>query len=253
LNSTIVGLAAFGCVFSAALAAVFVRVRLPAHHFEGDSKEFVKLVLGLIATITALVLGLLISSAHTAYDAQEAEVQQLGVHLYQLDRILAHFGSDALEQRELLRRLVAEDIARIWPDSGSSAALYAPLSSQRDAEHLFDGIASLAPKTDLQRLGQSRALQLLSSVGETRRLLVEQSQGALSWPLLIVLLSWLTVLFFGFGLFARFNATVVAALFVGSLSVAGAIFLILEMNQPYSGWMQVSSAPLRNALVQMGR
>ncbi len=254
MNSTIGSLAAFGCVFAAALAAIFIRVRLPPHHFEGDSKEFVKLVLGLVATITALVLGLLISSAHTEYDAQESEVQQLGVHLYQIDRILAHFGSRSPEQRELLRRLVAGDIARIWPDGGgSSAALYAPLSVQQDAEQLFDGIASLEPKTDLERMGQSRALQLLSSVGETRRLLVAQSHGSLSWPFLVVLISWLTVLFFGFGLFARFNATVVAALFVGAASVAGAIFLILEMNQPYGGWMQISSAPLRDALVQMGR
>ncbi len=249
-----VALAAFGCVFAAALAAIFVRDRLPAHHFEGDSKEFVKLVLGLIATITALVLGLLISSAHSSYDAQEAEVQQLGVHLYQIDRILAHFGPDALEQRELLRRIVSADFARIWPEGGASAAvLSAPLSVQQEAEQLFFGIAKLTPKNDLERLGQSRALELLSSVGETRRLLVEQSHGAVSWPFMIILISWLTVLFFGFGLFARFNPTVVASLVVGSLSVAGAIFLILEMNQPYGGWMQVSSAPLRDALVQMGR
>ncbi len=210
-------------------------------------------MLGLIGTITALVLGLLISSAHSEYDAQESEVQQLGVHVYQIDRVLAHFGSESLELRGKLRRLVADDVARIWPDGGVAAADYAPLSAQREAEELFEGVAGLAPKTDLERMGQSRALQLLSSVGETRRLLVEQSHGGLSWPFLIVLVSWLTVLFFGFGLFARLNATVVAALFVGSLSVAGAIFLILEMNQPYGGWMQISSAPLRDALVQMGR
>jgi hypothetical protein len=253
LNSTTVGLLAFGFTFGAALAAVFIGNRLPEHHLDSSSKELVKLVMGLIATITALVLGLLISSAHSAYDAQEAELQQLSVHVYQIDRILAHFGPDAIESRELLRRIVAADIARIWPNEGVGAAKYAPLSVQQEAEGLFDGIASLSPKTDLQRLGQSRALQLLASIGETRRLMVEQAQSGLSWPFLFVLVSWLTILFFGFGLFARFHMTVVVALFVGSLSVAGAIFLILEMNQPYGGWMQVSSAPLRDALTQMGR
>jgi hypothetical protein len=253
VNTTIVALIAFGCTLGAALGAIFVRSRLPTHHVEGDSKDLVKLVLGLIATITALVLGLLISSAHSAYDAQEAELQQLGVHLYQIDRILAHFGPDAVKQRDLLHRIVAADIARIWPTEGGASGMYAPFSAQLEAESLFDGIASLTPKTDLQRFGQSRALQLLSSAGETRRLLVEQSSGALSKPFLVVLVWWATVLFFGFGLLARFNLTVVAALFVGALSVAGAIFLILEMNQPYAGWMQVSSAPLRNALMQMGR
>jgi hypothetical protein len=253
LNSTVVVLVAFGCTFGAALAALFVRSRMPTQHLEGDSKEAVKLVLGLVATITALVLGLLISSAHSGYDAQESELQQLGVHLYQVDRILAQFGPDATKEREVLRDMVAGDIARIWKNQGGSATMNPTWAVQLEAESLVDGISSLTPKTDLQRFAQSRALQLLASIGETRRLLVEQSSGALSRPFLVVLVSWASVLFFGFGLLARFNVTVVAALLVGALSVAGAIFLILEMNQPYAGWMQVSSAPLQNALAQMGR
>jgi hypothetical protein len=253
LNSTTVGLLALGATFAAALMAMFIGYRLPEHHLDSYSKEVVRLVMGLIATITALVLGLLISSAHSAYDAQQAELQQLSVHVYQIDRILAHFGPDAIESRELLRRIVTADIARIWPADGLGSAQYAPLSAQQEAEGLFNDIASLSPKTDLQRLGQNRALQLLASIGETRRLMVEQAQSGLSWPFLLVLVSWLTILFFGFGLFARFNVTVVGALFVGSLSVAGAVFLILEMNQPYGGWMSIPSTPLRDALTQMGR
>ncbi len=253
MNSTVASLLTFGCTFGAASVAILVRARLPTHHLEGDSKEFLKLVLGLIATITALVLGLLISAAHSVYEAQDCVLQQLGVNVYQIDRILAHFGPDAIQERALLRRIVAADLTRIWPNDGVGVATNMPLSAQQEAEGLYDGIASLSPKTDLQRFDQNRALQLLASVGETRRLLVEQSQGALSRPILVVLVSWLIVLFFGFGLFARFNATVLVALIVGSLSVAGAIFLIIEMNQPYGGWMQVSSAPLRDALAQMGR
>jgi hypothetical protein len=251
LNSTTVGLLAFGVTFGASLMAMFIGDWLPEHHLDSYSKELVRLVMGLIATITALVLGLLVSSAHSAYDAQRVELQQLSVHIYQIDRILARFGPDAIESRELLRRIVAADIARIWAIDGAGAAKYAPLSAQQEAEGLFDDIAGLLPKSDLQRLGQSRALQLLASIGETQRLMVEQAQGGLSWPFLSVLVSWLTILFFSFGLFARFNVTVVVALFVGSLSVAGAIFLILEMNQPYNGWMPVRSAPLRDALTPM--
>jgi hypothetical protein len=253
MNSTMVGLLAFGCTFGASLLAIYIHDRLPSQHLESDSKDAVKLVMGLIATLTALVLGLLISSAHSAYDAQEAELQQLGVHVYQVDRILAHFGADANPQREQLRRILAADIARIWPSGGAPRAIYAPWSVQQEAEALFESVAGLTPKTDLQRLGQSRAIQLLGSIGETRRLLAEQSQGELSLPFFVVLVSWLSILFFGFGLFARFNATVTGAFFVGSLSVASAISLILQMNQPYAGWLQVSSAPLRTALLQMGQ
>jgi hypothetical protein len=253
LNSSIVGLTAFGCTFGAAVLAMLIRRRLPVHHLEGDSKDVVKLVMGLVATLTALVLGLLISSSHSAYDAQQTELQQLSVHVYQLDRILAHFGPDAVQERELLRRVVAADIARIWPTAGAAGAKYAPLAAQQEAESLFDSIAALSPKTELQRLGQSRAVQLMTSIGETQRLLVEQAQGSLSWPFLLVLLSWLMILFFGFGICAKFNATVAVALFAGSVSVAAAIVLILQMNQPYSGWMRLSGAPLQDALAQMGR
>jgi hypothetical protein len=253
MNSIVIALVAFGCTFGAAIAGVLLRDRLPAHHLDGDSKDAVKLVMGLIATITALVLGLLISSAHSAFDAQDAEVQQLGVHVYEIDRSLAHFGPDAAPQREQLHRILAADIGRIWPGQGVGTPTDSPLAAQKDAAGLFQGIASLSPKTDIQKFGQDRALQLLASAGETRLLLAEQARGSLSWPFLFVLIAWLTLLFLGFGLFARMNATVVAAFFVGALSVAGALLLILEMNHPYSGWMQVSSAPLRDALALMNR
>jgi len=252
LNSTIVSLLAFGCTFGASLVAIFIRDRLPPQHVEGDSKEVVKLVLGLMATLTALVLGLLISSAHSAFDAQGAELQQLSIHIYQLDRILAHLGPDATPQREELHRIVASDIERIWPTQGAVKVPDGAIQVQEEIEGLFESIANLAPKTDLQRVGQSRALELIGSLGETRHLLIAQSRGSLSWPFLVVLMSWMSILFFGFGLFARYNGTAVAALCVGSLSVAGAISLILEMNQPYHGWIQVSSAPLRAVLAQIG-
>ena len=93
----------------------------------------------------------------------------------------------------------------------------------------------------------------MTTTGTTIRLLYEQAGGSLSWPFLVVLVFWLVMLFVGFGLYARRNATAIAALFVGALTVAGAIFLILEMNRPFSGLMQMSSAPIRNALAQIGR
>jgi hypothetical protein len=251
MNSTLTGLLVFACTFGAALLGIFLRERLPAHHLDGDSKDSVKLVMGLIATMAALVLGLLISSAHTAYDAQDSEIRQLGVHLYQLDRILVHFGPQATEARARLRSLLAADIERTWPEERAKSTTAIPIGERGEAERLFEQIAGLSPTTNLERYGQSRALTLLSSIGETRRLLGEQAQGALSRLVLFVLVSWLTLLFFGFGLFARLNATVVVAYIAGALSVATACLLILDMNQPYSGWMQISSAPMREALREM--
>lgn len=243
----------FAVVFGGAVIGTLLHGKLPQHHRDGDSKDVIKLVMGLIATIAALVLGLLIASAHTSYDTQESEVRQLAVHLALLDRILAHYGPEAAPARALLRQVVTADIDRIWPNEGAgTAALPAP-EVRTQGELLFGMIASLSPHTDIQRFTQGRAMQIVVEMGNTRRLMAEQAGGALSWPFFVVLVFWLVVLFVGFGLFARFNATVCTAFFIGALSVAGAIFLILEMNRPYSGMMQISSAPIRNALEQVGK
>jgi hypothetical protein len=248
MSSTLTGTLILGCTFGAALLGIVLRTKLPADHLEADSKDVVKLVMGLVATMAALVLGLLISTANTSFNAQEAEIQQLGVHLYQLDRILVQFGPDATEARKLLRSLVAADVERTWPKDSTPTAVHAPLRLRVQAEQLYEQIASLSPTTNLERLAQTRALEIFTGIGETRRLMSEQARGSLSWHVLFVLVCWLMLLFFGFGLFARFNTTVVIALLAGALSVATACLLILDMNQPYSGWVQISSAPLREAL-----
>ncbi len=93
----------------------------------------------------------------------------------------------------------------------------------------------------------------MTTMGTTIRLLHQQAGGSLSWPFFVVLVFWLVVLFAGFGLFARRNATVIAALFVGALTVAGAIFLILEMNRPYIGLMEISEGARLGTRSRVGR
>jgi Protein of unknown function (DUF4239) len=235
-----------------ALLGIVLSVKLPARHRDDASRGTIQLVMGLIASVAALVLGLLISSAHTLYDAQEAEVRQLGIHLFELDRILADIGPQAADARSLLRRIVVADMTRIWPSQGGSQTAYEPLQAQSEAKELIDRIANLSPQTPGQRFNQNRALQLSASLGDSRFRIGEEARGSLSWPFLVVLVFWLAILFVGFGLFARLNATVITALLVGALSVAGALFLILEMNRPYSGLMRISDVPIRDALKQMG-
>jgi uncharacterized membrane protein YGL010W len=133
------------------------------------------------------------------------------------------------------------------------ASIDSPLEAQRAATLLFDRITALKPADEAQRFVQARALQLLGSLGDTRLLLSEQARAGISWPFLVVLVFWLVVLFVGFGLFARRNATLVIALLLGALSVSGAIFLILEMNRPYTGMMQISIEPIRYVLGRMNQ
>ena len=251
MNSTLIAVIVFVFVFGGALAGVAIRV--PAHHQDAETKDVVKLVMGLVATISALVLSLLIASAHTSYDRQESEVQQLGAQLVQLDEVFAHYGPETNDARAQLRRMVKAEVARLWPDAVAAQAAMHTSQNYVPTEDLFDTVARLTPNSDAQRSAQARALQLMTTMGTTIRLLHQQAGGSLSWPFFVVLVFWLVVLFAGFGLYARRNATVIAALFVGALTVAGAIFLILEMNRPYSGLMEISRAPVRDALAPVGR
>jgi len=253
MTALLVAAIVFALVFGGAMAGLALNARLPEHHRDASSKDVVTLVMGLIATVSALVLSLLIASAHDQFDTQEREVQQLSVHTFQLDRLLAHYGPETVDVRELLRRFVADELRQLWPGEGVDSAKEAAAPVRVDAEDLYMRIAGLAPKTQIQRFVQSHALELLASMGQTRRLMLEQAGGSLSTPFFVVLVFWLVVLFVGFGLFARRNATVVAALVAGALTVAGAVFLILEMNTPYSGMMAISSAPMRTALDRIGR
>ena len=253
MTAIFVGLLVFALAFAGALAGVFRHARLPLQHREDDAKDVVKLVMGLIATIAALVLSLLIATAHTSYDTQESEVQALGVHILQLDAILAYYGPDAQDARAQLRDMVAAQLKRIWPEEeGGSVNLRAPIPRDAGA-NLMVRVANLVANTDAQRFSKNRALQLLTQMGETRGLLYEQASGSLSWPFFVILVFWVVVLFVGFGFLTRGNPTVLVALFVGALSVAGAIFLILEMNRPYSGLMKISSAPIRSALAAISQ
>ena len=251
MNSTLIAVLVFVFVFGGALAGVAIRV--PAHHQDAETKDVVKLVMGLVATISALVLSLLIASAHSSYDRQESEVQQLGAQLVLLDEVFVHYGPETNDARAQLRRMVKAEVARLWPDAGAARAAVHTPQNYVPTEDLFDTVARLTPNSDAQRSAQARALQLMTTMGTTIRLLHQQAGGSLSWPFFVVLVFWLVVLFAGFGLYARRNATVIAALFVGALTVAGAIFLILEMNRPYSGLMEISSAPIRDALAPVGR
>jgi hypothetical protein len=250
MNAMLIAVLVFVLVFGGALVGVATRV--PAHHQDAETRDVVKLVLGLVATISALVLSLLIASAHSSYDTQESEVQQLGVQIVQLDELLAHYGPETIDSRAQLRRIVGAELQRMWPDVGAARVVMPAPPNFRPAEELYDKVVDLTPKSEAQRSAKGRAIELMMTMGTTVRLLDEQAGGSLSWPFFVVLVFWLIALFFGFGIYARRNSTVIAALFVGALTAAGAIFLILEMNRPYSGLMQISSAPMRNALAQIG-
>jgi hypothetical protein len=205
-----------------------------------------------VATMAALVLGLLIASAKSSYEAQRTGFEQAAANILLLDQTLRRFGPEAGAARTMLRHTIAAALDRIWPADGSAAPGLGARQTTADGRTLVDEVQGLSPKTEAQRWLQSQALQIGAELSRMRWLLFEEQQGAsIPMAFLAVLVFWLAVLFVSFGLFARPNPTIVATLVVCALSVAGAIFLVLEMDHPFSGMIQISSAPLRNALALM--
>ncbi|HYL69449.1 MAG TPA: hypothetical protein VEX69_09805 [Candidatus Limnocylindria bacterium] len=241
----------FGCAFGGALVGISLRAALPNHHLTAESKGVVNAGMGLVATLAALVLGLLIASAKGSYDAQGNELTEMSAKVVFLDRVLAHYGPETNEAREVLRSSVVRVLNQMWSKERTNPLGTEPGSA--GGEVLADKIQELSPKDDAQRSIQTQALSIVMALGQTRWLMYEQSVNSISMPLLIVLTFWITALFISFGLFAPFNATAVASLFVSGLSVSGAIFLILELYSPYAGLIKVSRAPLLAALAQLGK
>ena len=251
MSSTTISLIVFACVFGGALLGILLHAVLPQHHLGNESKDIVKLGMGLVGTMAALVLGLLVASAKGSYDAQSAELTQMSANVAVLDRALALYGPETKEARAMLRGAVVRILDQMWSKDGSSASPVPP--SAAGGEVLYERIQGLSPTNDTQRSLQGQALSIAVDVGKMRYLMYAQQATSVSMPLLVVLVLWLTFIFISFGLFAPFNATVVSSLFVSALSVSGAIFLILEMYTPYSGVIAVSSAPLRAALAHLGQ
>lgn len=239
----------FACVFGGALFGMFLRSILPERHLSSDSKDLVKVGMGLIASMSALVLGLLVASAKSSFDAQRGELAQMSANLILLDRVLAHYGTEETKEiRGMLKGFVVITLDRYWPENGSAGQQ--PL---RNTEALYDKIQDLAPKTEGQKTLQAQALKIGFDIGQTRWLLFSQRNSSIPVPFLVVLVFWLVMLFASFSLFAPFNATVITTLFICALSVSGAIFLILELDRPFDGLVRLSSLPLRNALDQLGQ
>ena len=252
---TDVGIAStvFACVFGSALVGLFLRDALPAGHLSSDSKEVVKLGTGLIATMAALVLSLLISSAQSKFDQMDAEIVQNAAKVVSLDRILADYGPETTAIREHLKQTYAASVELLFPGDGSHEGTLDTPESLIRMESLRAKLWKLSPESDAQHWLRSQAVDLASEMSSTRWLLIMQRDISMPLPLLVALVCWLALIFSTFGLLAPRNGTVIVALFVCALSTAGAILLILEMNSPFAGLMKLSSSPMLDALSDLGR
>ena len=244
-----VPLLAFGLALVGLSLGSFLQRMLPEGHLSSDSKEVVKLSMGVVATLAALVLGLLVASAKSTYDARESEINQITANVILLDTLLAKYGEGAQAARVSLRKAVPPIANRIWSEAQSAQLRSTPFQgATAEGEIFYQRVQEFQPSNDIQRGLKERAIQVTTDLMQERFLLFSHLGSSIPIPFLAVLLLWMVVLFAGFSLMAPSNATTLASLMICALSVSGAIFLILELNEPFSGLMVIPSEPLRNAL-----
>jgi hypothetical protein len=241
----------FVCLVGVALLGKRVRRYLPEDHLSADSKDAVKLAMGLVATMTALLLGLLVSSAKGTYDTVRSEVMQMAGKVAFLDRVLALYGPEAAGARSECRDAVADGVRRMWPGERGGPAQLAPNEQMGDA--FYVAVHRLSPHDDSQRALKTEAVTLMVDLAQLRSLLQAQAIPSIARPLLIALVSWLVVIFFGFSLVAPPNATTTLALVASAFSVACAVCLILELDHPLAGLIRIPSEPMIKVLSHLAK
>ena len=246
-----ISLLVFVLMFGGAFAGVAVRPLLLEKHLHPDSREVVKMATGLVGTLAALVLGLLISSAKSSFDQKTGQVRQMTATIILLDDLLGQYGSEATSVRTLLRQSVPALANGVWHEGAPPAGKPVVFQSTAQSSDFENQLGRLSPNNDVQRSLQSRAIQAFTEAAQIRLQLFTQTGGSIPTPFLIILIFWLSAIFVSFTLFAETNLIVTASLFVCALSFAGAIFLVLELDNPFAGLMGISSATLRSALLPL--
>lgn len=244
-------LVVFACVFGSALLGIKLRGVLPEHHLSPETKDTVKLTMGFVATMAALILGLLVASAKESYDEESKGVTQMAAKVIYLDELLADYGPETKVLRELFRGFVEQITKRMWAHSGSLNDELDP--SLLKSERFIAGIQGLAPTDDLQTTLKTHALDLALELEQMRWLEYEEGMSTASSSLLTFLCFWIAVLFVSFGMFAPNNITAVVALLLAALSVAAAVYLIFELRNPFAGYVQIPNQQFLDALDHLGR
>lgn len=253
MNSIAISLIVVVVVLAGALTGAYVRSRLPKHHVEGDSRDIVKAGIGLLATLAALVLGLIVASAKNSFDTKTEEVQAAAVTLLHLDRSLRRLGREGNEARQEVLQMVTTRVNRIWGGRDAVQTALMSVDNQPNIETLQAKLRAISSKDEAQRSAIANALQAIDELAQVRALAIAHSGSAIIMPLLVLLVFWFTVIMAGLNLFAPSNGTTLAFNVLCALSIASAIFLILKMDRAFGGLIQISDAPLRAALAQLAR
>jgi len=253
MSSTLIGLATLACIAAGYALGLYFTYRLPDQHLSGDSRDTVKLIIGVIGTVTGVCLGLLVASAKHSYDSKVDSLDRIAADIIILDRALAHYGAEASPLRDKLRSAAEHKLRLLWSADGLNVGNMQAVGATGTIESFQDALLALRPATDTQRAIHAHATTIGNELGAIRWQVYVRSGSTIPLAFLMVLVFWQAAMFAGLGLVASRNATNRAAIAVGAVSLAAAIFLILELDTPYAGVISVSDTPLRLAIEQLGK
>jgi hypothetical protein len=251
MHELLVAMAIFVCLVAASLGSLVLSERLPAHHRQDETYNVVRLAASIFVVMTSLVLGLLVNSSKNMFEAIDRNIHAFSTELILLDRTLRHYGPEASDVRQRLRAYVRQAINGTW---GADAS---PVLEDRAAETLLDevgnGLVAMRPSDPVRTEMWRQAEVSYQNVVRRRWVLIEESEGTIPTPFLVMLVAWLVLIFASFGYRAPRNAVVATTLLVSAFLIAGSIYLILDMNVPFSGPIKISPAPLQRAEEQLRR
>jgi hypothetical protein len=246
-NPLCIGLIVFGVILAGAFGGWVIKERLPKHHLSDETKNTVTVSMAVVATFSALVLGLLISNANTSFSALGGEVTTLSAQILRLDQLLRRYGPETGSARETLRQYAEVKTADLFPEHPADVRLDDP-SAYELLQQLEDSILALKPATARDKWWLDQAMTLAGKIGDTRWLLTQQVGQGTPKTFVALLVFWLTLLFASFGLFAPRNLTSAVTLTLCAVAVAGAIGMILELERGFGGLVHISPQPMRQAV-----
>ena len=248
--AVVIALVSFALILFSICGGLYLRYRLPESDLTGDSKDVIRLATALIGTMAAVVVALLFASTRSSYEATNSHVARLTAGVVELDQLLREFGgTESPDLRGALRTVLASMVAAIWRDDAPvTGQLLRPMTQE---DTVLYKLRQLDPKTPVQTAIKTRALAVSSDIEQTRLTLLAQPPDTLSRPFIAVLVLWLCFIFASFSMSAKANPTLVTVLLICGFTAATAIYLILELGQPFDGLLQLSNRALKQALLPL--
>jgi Protein of unknown function (DUF4239) len=220
--------------FVSALVGFGAQRLMPAAYVV-ESKGMVGSVVTLVGSLLSLVLSLLIWTSRGLFADQGEQLQMIARSIVRLDFVFGYYGDEAAPGRTLLRDHIARIRASLWSTNADSRSFIFHDDLPEDVRAMRVFLASLRPISDDQRRHLAAARDLFGTIVETRVTMIRGLADRVPNLLLNVVLGWSCVLFFGYGLMSACDALTILLAALGAVCVASAVFLILELSDPYSG------------------